>query len=126
MRPVSPPGIPNTNSIPASSRTRTTACGTSISSGIMAGRYAAPGVRSSVLPPAGDLHERGSLKFGERLAPATARTQVALSICARIDVLDQRELAGRQVSRQLGRVEAERVRLTRLAHDGQRLAGPGE
>src|SRR5262245_2802061 len=38
MRPVSPPGIPNTKSMPASSSTRTTACGTSISSGIMAGR----------------------------------------------------------------------------------------
>src|SRR5574341_553085 len=36
MRPVSPPGMPNTNSMPASSRTRTTAWGASISSGIMA------------------------------------------------------------------------------------------
>src|SRR5207249_2344659 len=35
MRPVSPPGMPKTNWIPASSRTRTTAWGTSISSGIM-------------------------------------------------------------------------------------------
>src|SRR6266849_1636952 len=35
MRPVSPPGMPKTNSMPASSRTRTTAWGTSISSGIM-------------------------------------------------------------------------------------------
>src|ERR1700752_2134739 len=35
MRPVSPPGIPNTNWMPASSRTRTSAWGTSISSGIM-------------------------------------------------------------------------------------------
>src|SRR5712691_8289186 len=35
MRPVSPPGMPKTNWMPASSRTRTTAWGTSISSGIM-------------------------------------------------------------------------------------------
>src|SRR5215470_5022496 len=34
MRPVSPPGMPNTNSIPASSRTRTSAWGTSISAGV--------------------------------------------------------------------------------------------
>src|SRR5215510_811738 len=33
MRPVSPPGMPKTNWMPASSRTRTRACGTSISSG---------------------------------------------------------------------------------------------
>src|SRR5690348_10191334 len=36
MRPVSPPGIPKTNWMPASSRTRTSACGTSISSVAMA------------------------------------------------------------------------------------------
>src|SRR2546428_10955861 len=35
MRPVSPPGMPKTNWMPASSRTRTTAWGTSISSGII-------------------------------------------------------------------------------------------
>ena len=35
IRPVSPPGMPKTNWMPASSRTRTTAWGTSISSGIM-------------------------------------------------------------------------------------------
>src|SRR6267143_4301608 len=35
MRPVSPPGMPKTNWMPASSRTRTSAWGTSISSGIM-------------------------------------------------------------------------------------------
>src|SRR5215471_8101390 len=35
IRPVSPPGMPNTNRMPASSRTCTTAWGTSISSGIM-------------------------------------------------------------------------------------------
>src|SRR5437867_3552596 len=35
MRPVSPPGMPNTNWMPASSRTRTSAWGTSISSGVI-------------------------------------------------------------------------------------------
>src|SRR5215470_15586173 len=35
MRPVSPPGMPKTNWMPASSRTRTMALGTSISSGAM-------------------------------------------------------------------------------------------
>src|SRR3989442_2606308 len=47
MRPVSPPGMPKANSMPASSRTRTTACGTSISSGIMAASYAGRSTRSS-------------------------------------------------------------------------------
>src|SRR5262245_23095012 len=34
MRPVSPPGMPNTYSMPASSRTRTSAWGTSMSAGV--------------------------------------------------------------------------------------------
>src|SRR5438445_7122140 len=42
MRPVSPPGMPKTNWMPASSRTRTSAWGTSISSGIMVGLPSPP------------------------------------------------------------------------------------
>jgi hypothetical protein len=41
MRPVSPPGIPKTNSMPASSRTRTRAWGTSISVGVTLTTFAA-------------------------------------------------------------------------------------
>src|SRR5215510_11773153 len=55
MRPVSPPGMPKTNWMPASSRTRTRACGTSISS-VM--------VRLRLLP---ELFRRQPRALGHRL-----------------------------------------------------------
>src|SRR6266571_1472101 len=56
MRPVSPPGMPKTNWMPASSRTRTTACATSISASIIDSRLAEVVVNHLALAddPSGD------------------------------------------------------------------------
>src|SRR5262245_2067595 len=60
MRPVSPPGMPKTNWMPASSRTRTMAWGTSVSSGIIR-----PSSSEARLPP--QLLGRDPRALGHRL-----------------------------------------------------------
>src|SRR6202035_2646667 len=73
---------------------------------------AQPGPEASAWGPGPrDLDQRRSLKFRQRLLPATSRQQIAFPVCLGIHVFDQAQATSRQILREFGGIEAERVGL---------------
>src|SRR5215468_9242528 len=115
MRPVSPPGMPKTNSMPASSSTRTSAWGTSISAGVtgLASRNggASVAVRKDAIAEALDrLHDLlVGWAAGMRVAQAEEEIVGARRLApplelahARLGVAQDQTIGGEVLERELG------------------------